>query len=60
VSGVNDEAIAYAAQSPKLLRAEVSRRTERLKALPREVCADKRTTRQIAARRSLKCGLSCA
>jgi DNA segregation ATPase FtsK/SpoIIIE, S-DNA-T family len=54
VSGVDDPSIAYAAESLKLLKAEIGRRTERLKALPREVCPDKRTTRQIAARRSLK------
>jgi DNA segregation ATPase FtsK/SpoIIIE, S-DNA-T family len=54
VSGVDDESIRYAAESLKLLRAEIMRRTERLKALPRELCPDKRTTRQIAAKRSLK------
>jgi S-DNA-T family DNA segregation ATPase FtsK/SpoIIIE len=54
VSGIDDAAIGYAAESLKLLKAEISRRTERIKALPREVCPDKRTTRQIAARRSLK------
>jgi len=35
-------------------RAEIMRRTERLKALDRAVCPDKSTTRQIAAKRSLK------
>jgi DNA segregation ATPase FtsK/SpoIIIE, S-DNA-T family len=54
VSGVDAESIAYAAESLKMLRAEIMRRTERLKALDRAVCPDKRTTRQIAARRSLK------
>jgi S-DNA-T family DNA segregation ATPase FtsK/SpoIIIE len=54
VSGVDDESIAYAAESLRLLRTEIMRRTERLKALPRELCPDKRTTRQIAAKRSLK------
>ena len=54
ISGINDEAIAYAAESLKLLRAEIGKRTERLKALPREVCPDKRVTREIGARRSLK------
>jgi DNA segregation ATPase FtsK/SpoIIIE, S-DNA-T family len=54
ISGIDDASIAYAAESLKLLRREIERRTERLKALPREVCPDKRTTRQIAARRSLK------
>jgi DNA segregation ATPase FtsK/SpoIIIE, S-DNA-T family len=54
VSGVDDESIRYAAESLRLLRAEVMKRTERLKALDREVCPDKRTTRQIAAKRSLR------
>jgi DNA segregation ATPase FtsK/SpoIIIE, S-DNA-T family len=54
VSGVDDESIGYAAESLRLLRAEVMRRTERLKALDRELCPDKRTTRQIGAKRSLK------
>jgi DNA segregation ATPase FtsK/SpoIIIE, S-DNA-T family len=54
VSGVDDESIGYAAESLRLLRAEVMRRTERLKALPRELCPDKRVTRQIAGKRSLK------
>jgi S-DNA-T family DNA segregation ATPase FtsK/SpoIIIE len=54
VSGIDDASIAYAAQSLRLLRAEVEKRTERLRALPRELCPDKRVTRQIAAKRSLK------
>jgi S-DNA-T family DNA segregation ATPase FtsK/SpoIIIE len=54
VSGVDDESIAYAAESLRLLRAEIMRRTERLKALDRVVCPDKRVTREIGARRSLK------
>jgi S-DNA-T family DNA segregation ATPase FtsK/SpoIIIE len=54
VSGIHDEAIGYAAESLKLLRAEIGRRTERLKALDRALCPDKRVTRDIAARRSLK------
>ena len=54
MSGVDDESIGYAAESLRLLRAEVMRRTERLKALDRELCPDKRVTRQIAAKRSLK------
>jgi DNA segregation ATPase FtsK/SpoIIIE, S-DNA-T family len=53
-SGVDDASIGYAAESLRLLRAEVMRRTERLKALARELCPDKRVTRQIAARRALK------
>ncbi len=42
----------YAAESLKLLRAEIERRTERLRALPRELCPDKRVTREIGAKRS--------
>jgi S-DNA-T family DNA segregation ATPase FtsK/SpoIIIE len=38
VSGVDDESIGYAAESLRLLRAEIMRRTERLKALDR-TCA---------------------
>jgi S-DNA-T family DNA segregation ATPase FtsK/SpoIIIE len=54
VSGVDAPSIAYAAESLQLLRAEVMRRTERLKALDRALCPDKRVTRQIATKRSLK------
>jgi len=53
-SGVDDESIGYAAESLRLLRREIEKRTERLKALPRELCPDKRVTREIAAKRSLK------
>jgi S-DNA-T family DNA segregation ATPase FtsK/SpoIIIE len=53
-SGVDDESIGYAAESLRLLRRELEARTERLKALPRELCPDKRVTREIAAKRSLK------
>lgn len=53
-SGIDDESIGYAAASLRLLRGEVERRTERLRELPREVCPDKRVTRAIAARRSLR------
>jgi S-DNA-T family DNA segregation ATPase FtsK/SpoIIIE len=54
VSGIDDASIAYAAESLKLLRAEIEKRTVRLKALPREICPDKRVTREIGAKRSLK------
>ena len=54
VSGIDDASIAYAAESLKLLKAEIARRTERLRALPRELCPDKRVTREIAKKRSLK------
>jgi DNA segregation ATPase FtsK/SpoIIIE, S-DNA-T family len=54
VSGIHDEAVAYTAESLKLLRREIERRTERLKALDRTVCPDKQVTREIGTRRSLK------
>jgi DNA segregation ATPase FtsK/SpoIIIE, S-DNA-T family len=54
VSGIDDASIAYAAESLKLLKAEIGRRTERLRALPRELCPDKRVTREIGMKRSLK------
>jgi DNA segregation ATPase FtsK/SpoIIIE, S-DNA-T family len=53
-SGVDDESIGYAAGSLKLLRAEIARRTERVRALTREQCPDKRTTRDIAKHRPLR------
>jgi S-DNA-T family DNA segregation ATPase FtsK/SpoIIIE len=56
ISGIDDASIGYAAESLKLLRGEIEKRTGRLKGLDRAVCPDKRTTRQIAARRSLKLG----
>ena len=53
ISGIDDESIGYAAESLKLLRAEVMRRAARLKKLDRGVCPDKKITREIANRRSL-------
>ncbi|MEV4888758.1 cell division protein FtsK [Nonomuraea sp. NPDC055795] len=53
VSGIEDEAIAYAANSLALLRKEVMRRSAALKSLPPDLCPDKRVTRQIANKRSL-------
>jgi DNA segregation ATPase FtsK/SpoIIIE, S-DNA-T family len=53
VSGIDDESIAYAATSLTLLREEVVRRTAALKQLPRDLCPDKRVTREIAERRQL-------
>jgi S-DNA-T family DNA segregation ATPase FtsK/SpoIIIE len=58
VSGVDDESIGYAAESLRLLCAEGMRRTERLKALDRALCPDKRVTRQIAANGACGCGRS--
>ncbi|GGR43246.1 cell division protein FtsK [Streptomyces netropsis] len=54
VSGIDDEAIKYSADSLALLRKEVMRRAGALKKLPRDLCPDKRITRQIADKRSLK------
>ncbi|KAB8171122.1 cell division protein FtsK [Streptomyces sp. 3MP-14] len=54
VSGLDDESIQYAADSLALLRREVERRVKVLKSLPRDLCPDKRITRAIADRRSLR------
>jgi DNA segregation ATPase FtsK/SpoIIIE, S-DNA-T family len=54
VSGIDDEAIAYAAESLRLLRKEVMARVDRLKKLPREQTRDKKVTREIASRRGLR------
>jgi len=53
ISGIDDESIAYAAESLKMLRAEVMKRAARLKKLDRALCPDKKVTREIANRRSL-------
>jgi S-DNA-T family DNA segregation ATPase FtsK/SpoIIIE len=54
ISGIDDESIAYAAESLKLIRAEVERRAARLKKLDRVTCPDRKTTREIANKRSLR------
>lgn len=54
VSGIDDASIKYAADSLALLRDEVMRRAAALKKLPRDLCPDKRVTREIADKRSLK------
>ncbi|MEV7345060.1 cell division protein FtsK [Streptomyces sp. NPDC093544] len=54
VSGIDDDSIKYAADSLKLLREEVMRRAAAMKKLPRDLCPDKRITRSIADKRSLK------
>ncbi|MEU7990550.1 cell division protein FtsK [Streptosporangium canum] len=53
VSGIEDEAIAYAADSLALLRKEVMRRAGVLKTLPPDLCPDRKVTRAIANKRSL-------
>ncbi|WP_309239260.1 cell division protein FtsK [Streptomyces lunaelactis] len=54
ISGIDDDSIKYAADSLKLLREDVMRRASAIKKLPRDLCPDKRITRQIADKRSLK------
>ncbi|OIJ89815.1 hypothetical protein BIV24_19310 [Streptomyces colonosanans] len=54
VSGIDDDSIRYAADSLRLLREEVMRRAAAMKKLPRDLCPDKRITREIANKRSLK------
>ncbi|GAA1981372.1 FtsK/SpoIIIE domain-containing protein [Nocardiopsis rhodophaea] len=53
VSGIDDTSIGYAAESMRLLREEVMRRAPALKKLPRDICPDKRITRDIADKRSV-------
>lgn len=50
VSGLDDESIACALESLRKLRAEVERRAPRVKALPLDICPEKRVTREIAQR----------
>ncbi|MFI7272638.1 cell division protein FtsK [Streptomyces sp. NPDC049879] len=54
VSGLDDDSIQYATDSLSLLRREVERRVKVLRSLPRDLCPDKRITRAIADRRSLR------
>jgi S-DNA-T family DNA segregation ATPase FtsK/SpoIIIE len=60
VSGLDDEAIAYVAESCRKLRAEVDRRGPALKALPREVRPDGKLTRELASQRRLRLRPICA
>jgi DNA segregation ATPase FtsK/SpoIIIE, S-DNA-T family len=54
VSGIDDDSIAYAAESLQLLRAEIAKRSPRVKGLPLELCPERKVTREIAKRRSLR------
>jgi S-DNA-T family DNA segregation ATPase FtsK/SpoIIIE len=54
VSGIDEVSIEYAAESLRKLRAEVERRAPRVKALPAELCPQRKVTREIAKRRSLR------
>ncbi len=49
-SGMDDEAIEYAAESARMLKAELVRRQKIFKALPREVRPDGKLTREMAAK----------
>jgi S-DNA-T family DNA segregation ATPase FtsK/SpoIIIE len=60
VSGLDDEAIGYVAESCRKLRAEVDRRAPALKALPREVRPDGKLTRDLAEQRRLRLRPICA
>ncbi len=53
-SGLDDEAIAYAAESMRMLRAELDTRSRKLKAIPKESRPDGKITRAMAARRSAR------
>jgi DNA segregation ATPase FtsK/SpoIIIE, S-DNA-T family len=52
-SGLDDEAIAYAAESIRKLRSELDRRSAVFKKLPREAKPDGKVTRELAADRKL-------
>jgi S-DNA-T family DNA segregation ATPase FtsK/SpoIIIE len=50
VSGIDDEAIECAAASLAELRREVEKRAPKIKALPADLCPDRKVTREIARR----------
>ena len=52
-SGLDDEAIEYAAESFRLLRRELARRSDTLKKIPKEQRPDGKVTRELASKRSL-------
>jgi S-DNA-T family DNA segregation ATPase FtsK/SpoIIIE len=54
VSGLDDEAVAYVAESARMLRAELDRRSGVLKTLPRQDRPDGKVTRELAAQRRLR------
>ena len=53
-SGMDDESIAYAAESARMLKAELVKRQKIFKALPREVRPDGKLTREMARDRRLR------
>jgi len=54
VSGLDDESIGYSAQSLRMLRAELERRSAALKRIDKAERPDGKITRALAARRSLR------
>jgi DNA segregation ATPase FtsK/SpoIIIE, S-DNA-T family len=48
VSGIDDDSIAYTAESLAMLRRECEKRGPLIKALPTAICPQKRVTREIA------------
>ena len=54
VSGLDDESIRYTAESVRMLRAELERRSGKLKEVPREQRPDGSVTRELASKRSLR------
>jgi DNA segregation ATPase FtsK/SpoIIIE, S-DNA-T family len=50
VSGLDDDSIAYAAESARLLRAELERRSKRFGKVPGDQKPDKKLTRELAVR----------
>lgn len=53
VSGLDDEAVAYTAESLRLLRAELERRSAQLKKIPKEARQHGKVTRELASKRAL-------
>jgi DNA segregation ATPase FtsK/SpoIIIE, S-DNA-T family len=50
VSGLDDDSIAYAAESARLLRAELDRRSKHFGKLPKDVKPEGKVTRELASR----------
>jgi S-DNA-T family DNA segregation ATPase FtsK/SpoIIIE len=54
VSGLDDESIAYAAESLRMLRKELEHRSAMFKKIPKEQRPDGKLTRELASQRSLR------
>ena len=54
VSGLDDDSIGYAAESLRMLRAELERRSAALRKIDKADRPDGKVTRELAARRSLR------